>query len=253
MAQSKQLHGLTALVTGASNGIGAETAVALAGEGARVLMHYHSAHENAKQVLARVQEAGSDGELISCDLSSRRGVDQLIEALGDHPVDILINNAGSLIRRTKILDFDWELWNATMMLNLSSAFFLTQAVLRGMTERKRGFIVNVGSVAGRVGGGIGASAYAAAKGALTSLTKAMAREFGPQGIRVNGISPGTVDTNYHRNFSTQAMLDGVKAATPLGRLGTSEEIASVILFLCTPAASFVHGQMIEVNGGFYML
>jgi 3-oxoacyl-[acyl-carrier protein] reductase len=103
-----------------------------------------------------------------------------------------------------------------------------------------------------VGGGIGASAYAAAKGALTTLTHAMAKEFAPLGVRVNGVSPGTVDTNYHRQFSNEAMLAGVRAATPLGRLGTSEEVAEVILFLCSPASSFIHGQMIEVNGGFYM-
>lgn len=250
---AKQLEGTTALITGASNGIGAETAVALAREGAHAIVHYFSAKQNAESVLARIRESGGTGELIAGDLSTRSGVERFIAAMQGRAIDILVNNAGSLIRRTKILDLDWDLWDSTFMLNLSSAFFLSRAVLPGMLERKRGAIVNVGSVAGRVGGGIGASAYAAAKGALTTLTKAMAKEFAPQGVRVNGVSPGTIDTNYHRQFSTEAMLDGVRAATPLGRLGTAEEIAEVILFLCTEKASFLHGQMLEVNGGFYML
>ena len=247
------LHDTLALVTGASNGIGAETAVALAAEGSRVLIHFHSAKQNAEAVLERVRQAGGDGELIQGDLSVRMGVEKLAAAIESRPIDILVNNAGSLIRRTKILDLDWDLWESTMMLNLTSAFFLSKAVLGGMAKRKRGVIVNVGSVAGRVGGGIGASAYATAKGALCTLTKAMAKEFAPHGVRVNCVSPGTVDTNYHRQFSTEAMLEGVKAATPLGRLGSPEEIASVIVFLCGGGAAFVHGQTIEVNGGFYML
>jgi 3-oxoacyl-[acyl-carrier protein] reductase len=249
----KPLEGKTALVTGSSNGIGAETAVGLGREGAHVIVHYHSARQNAEAVLERVRAAGAGGEIIAADLSRREGVEQLAAFVEQRPLDILINNAGSLIRRTKILDLDWDLWDSTLMLNLTSAFFLGKAALRGMAQRKQGVIVNVGSVAGRVGGGIGASAYATAKGALTTLTKAMAKEFAPLGVRVNGVSPGTVDTNYHRQFSTEAMLEGVKAATPQGRLGTSEEIAGVIVFLCGDGAAFIHGQMIEVNGGFYML
>jgi 3-oxoacyl-[acyl-carrier protein] reductase len=247
------LQGRTALVTGSSNGIGAETAVALAREGAHVIIHYFSGKDSAEGVLARVRDAGGAGEIVSADLSRREGVEQLAAMVESRPIDILINNAGSLIRRTKILDMDWDLWESTMMLNLTSAFFLGKAALRGMAERNRGVIVNVGSVAGRIGGGIGASAYATAKGALTTLTKAMAKEFAPLGVRVNGVSPGTIDTNYHRQFSTAAMLEGVKAATPQARLGTSEEIAAVIVFLCGDGAAFIHGQMIEVNGGFYML
>jgi 3-oxoacyl-[acyl-carrier protein] reductase len=247
------LKGTKALVTGASNGIGAETAVALARQGASVLIHYNSAAERADEVLKRIREAGGDGETIAGDLSHRAGVEALSAAVKDRGVGILINNAGSLIRRTKILDLDWDLWESTMMLNLTSAFFLSRAVLPGMVARKSGVIVNVGSVAGRIGGGIGASAYATAKGGLTTLTKALAKEFAPHGIRVNGVSPGTIDTNYHRRFSTEAMLEGVRGATPQGRLGTSEEIADVIVYLCGAGAAFIHGQMIEVNGGFYML
>jgi 3-oxoacyl-[acyl-carrier protein] reductase len=122
-----------------------------------------------------------------------------------------------------------------------------------MIQQKRGFIVNISSVAARNGGGLGAMAYASAKAALSAMTKGVSKELAPQGIRVNTVSPGTVDTNYHRTFSTEQMLNNVRAATPVQRLGTSEEVADVIVFLCTEGARFIHGQAIEVNGGFLMV
>ena len=178
----------------------------------------------------------------------------MIEAVGrlDRPIDLLVNNAGSLIRRTPVLEFGEELWDQVLTLNLTSAFFIAQAVLRGMAERKSGVIVNVSSVGARTGGGIGALAYCAAKGAINTMTRGLAKEFGPHGIRVNAVSPGTVDTNYHRNFSTPAGLQSVAAATPLGRIGDAREIGEVIIFLCSAAASFIHGEIIEINGGFFM-
>jgi 3-oxoacyl-[acyl-carrier protein] reductase len=250
---ANSFKGMTALVTGASGGIGAATAVAFASRGAHVLAHYNRQEKEAAEVLARVQEAGSSGELLRADLSRMEGVRALAQEVNGRPIDILVNNAGSLLRRTRVLDFTEELWEEVMTLNLDSAFFLAQAVLRDMAERKRGFIVNVSSVAARNGGGLGALAYATAKGALSTMTKGLAKEFAPMGIRVNAVSPGTIDTNYHRTFSTDQMLNGVKAATPMGRLGTSEEIADVILFLCSPAARFIQGQVMEVNGGFLMV
>jgi len=121
-----------------------------------------------------------------------------------------------------------------------------------MAQRGSGVIVNVSSVAARNGGGLGALAYSAAKAALSTATKGLAKEFAPQGIRVNAVSPGTIDTDYHQTFSTAAMLDAVRATTPMGRLGTSEEVADVIVFLAGDAARFIQGQVIEVNGGFLM-
>lgn len=253
MSKQEEFQGLTALVTGSSNGIGAETAVAFAQRGAKVLIHYNSARDGAEGVLSRVREAGSDGEVFGADLSRIEGVHGFLNAISGRPIDILINNAGSLVQRTKFLDFTEELWNRVYMLNVTSAMLITQKVLPYMIEQKRGFVVNVSSVAARNGGGIGAMAYASAKAALSGMTKGLAKEFAPQGIRVNGISPGTVDTNFHRVFSTEQMLNNVRGMTPLGRLGLSEESADVIVFLCSEGARFVHGQMIEVNGGFLMV
>jgi 3-oxoacyl-[acyl-carrier protein] reductase len=121
-----------------------------------------------------------------------------------------------------------------------------------MIAKGRGFIVNVSSVAARNGGGIGALAYAAAKGALSTVTKGLAKEFACQGIRVNAVSPGTIETNYHVTFSNPRVLESVANATPAGRNGQPKEIADTILYLCSERASFIHGQVIEINGGFLM-
>jgi 3-oxoacyl-[acyl-carrier protein] reductase len=249
----KEFQSMTALITGSSNGIGAAAAIAFARRGARVLIHYLRARNEAERVLASVRDAGAEGEIFQADLSSRDGVHAFIAALQDRRVDILVNNAGSLIRRTRFLEMTEEYWEQIFMLNLTSAMLITKALVPRMIERQRGFIVNVSSVAARNGGGLGAMAYASAKAALSAMTKGLAKELAPHGIRVNAVSPGTVDTNYHRAFSTAQMLDAVKNATPLQRLGTAEEIADVIVFLCSHGARFIQGQAIEVNGGFLMV
>ena len=255
MPTKDEFSGMTALVTGASSGIGAEAAFGLACNGASVLVHYNSSLEGAQEVCARIRAVGGEASLLSGDLSCPEGVRQFtgrIEALG-RPVDILVNNAGTLLRRIRILDFTEQFWDEVITLNLKSAFFISQAVVPGMIERGRGCIINVSSLAALIGGGIGASVYATAKGGLSTMTKAFAREFAPHGIRVNAVSPGTIDTNYHRRFSTKEGLELVRAATPAGRIGTSTETAEVILFLCSDAARFIHGQVIEVNGGYCMV
>jgi len=140
-----------------------------------------------------------------------------------------------------------------MTLNVKSAWFIAQAVAPHMIERKRGIIVNVSSIAARTGGGIGAAIYAAAKAAVSTITKGLAKELAPHGIRVNAVSPGTVDNHFHEQFSTRPMLQGVVAATPAGTLGTNEEVADTILFLCSDAARYIHGQTIEINGGMFMV
>jgi len=246
---------MVALVTGASSGIGAETALAFGRRGAYTLVHYNRNRKGAEEVICRIRQAGGDGAVLQADLSCAQGVEELtglLKPLG-RPPDILVNNAGSLIRRTPVLEFTAELWEQVFTLNLTSAFFLAQSILPAMVETGRGFIVNVSSVAARNGGGIGALAYASAKAALSTMTKGLAKEFAPKGIRVNAVSPGTVDTNYHMTFSTKHVLEGVSAATPMGRLGNPEEIADLIVFLCSQNATFIQGQVIEINGGFLMV
>jgi NAD(P)-dependent dehydrogenase (short-subunit alcohol dehydrogenase family) len=140
-----------------------------------------------------------------------------------------------------------------MDLNLKSAMLATQAVAPAMIERKQGTVINIVSIAGRNGGGPGAGAYASAKGGLITLTKAQAKELAPHGIRVNAVSPGVIDTPFHEVFSTPEMIANFVKGIPLGRVGTSEEVANVIAFLASEAASYITGETIEVNGGQLML
>jgi len=249
-----EFAGKVALVTGASRGVGAATAIALARRGVRrVVIHYNSYREGADQTMAAVREAGAEAEAVQADLGRLEGIRQLIARLPEvaPEVDILVNNAGSLVRRARLLEFTDELFDEVMTLNFRSAWMITQAVVPAMLRKGSGVIVNVSSIAGRTGGGVGATVYAAAKAAITAMTKGLARELAPHGIRVNAISPGTVDNYFHQRFSTRQMLEAVIAQTPAGRLGTNEEMADVIVFLCSDAARYIHGQTIEINGGFY--
>lgn len=245
----------TALVTGASRGIGAATAVALARAGcARVAVHYGSSAEGAEKTAAAVREAGAEALLLGGDLATEAGIRDFVKALGAlaGEVDILVNNAGSLLQRAKLPEMDYELYNRVMDLNTKSVWFITQAVTPAMVERGSGVVVNLSSIAARNGGGPGATVYSAAKAAVAAMTKGMAKELAPRGVRVNAVSPGTVDNDFHAKFSTREVLDGVVKMTPQGRLSTNEDMAAVILFLCTDAACNVIGQTIEVNGGMYM-
>ena len=144
-------------------------------------------------------------------------------------------------------------WDEVIHLNLKSAMLAAQAVAPEMIVRKHGSVINVVSIAGRNGGGPGAGAYATAKGGLITLTKALAKEFAPYGIRVNAVSPGVIDTPFHEVFSTPEMIANFVKGIPMGRVGTSEEVANVIAFLASDAASYVTGETIEVNGGQLML
>ncbi|MBE0658074.1 MAG: SDR family oxidoreductase [Bryobacteraceae bacterium] len=251
-----EFTGKTALVTGASRGIGAATAIALAKIGCeRVLIHYCFEEAGARQTLAAVEAAGAKAELLFGDLASDAGLAAFLDSLEAFAggIDILINNAGSLVERAKLAEFTPALFDTVMCLNVKSVYFVTQLVAPGMAERGGGTIVNVSSIAARNGGGPGATVYAAAKAAVSAITKGLAKELAPMGIRVNAISPGTVDNDFHARFSTREILNAVSKATPQGRLSTNEDMADVAVFLCSGASRNVVGQTIEVNGGAFMI
>jgi 3-oxoacyl-[acyl-carrier protein] reductase len=253
---ANEFEGKTAFVTGASRGIGAATAVALARVGAaRVVIHYNSYREGAEATLAAIRAAGAEATAIQADLGEEAGIEACLAALAETApeVDFLINNAGSLVRRVAFAEYPGDLFDRVMRLNVKSAWRISQVIAPGMMARRRGVIVFVSSIAARNGGGPGATVYAAAKAAVSAMTKGLARELAPHGVRVNAISPGTVDNDFHRQFSTREMLDRVVAQTPLGRLATNEEMADVIVFLCSDASRYIIGQTIEINGGMYMI
>jgi 3-oxoacyl-[acyl-carrier protein] reductase len=243
-----EFRGKTALVTGASRGIGAAAAVALARSGvARVVIHYNSYAEGAGRTAAAVRATGAEAEAIRADLGSVEGIREFVKAMP--PAEIVVNNAGSLVRRARLAEMPEDIYDRVMNLNVKSAWAVTKAAAPHMIASGGGCIVNLSSIAARNGGGPGATVYAAAKAAVMTMTKGLARELAPHGIRVNAVSPGTVDNYFHEQFSSREILENVTRQTPAGRLATNEDIADVIVFLCSEGARYVHGQTIEVNGG----
>ena len=243
-----------ALITGASSGIGRATAEAMAREGARVGVNYCKNQAGAEQTAETIRKAGGEALVVHADVTRAAEVLAMVDAVRKEwgQIDILVNNAGDLIARRSLTDMTEEYWDQIMALNLKSVYLCVRAVWQEMAERKTGCIVNVSSIAGRNGGGPGAAAYAAAKGGLLTYTKGLAKELAPHGVRVNGIAPGVIATPYHERYSPGEVFQKFIANIPLRRAGTSEEIADVIVFLASPAARYITGETIEVNGGMLM-
>lgn len=249
------MSGRVAIVTGASTGIGRWAAIALAECGAAVVINYHRNQEGAEETKRLIKGKPRRAIIVQADVSTKAGAQTLVEStraqLG--PIDILVNNAGDLIQRCSLLDFSEETWDRVMNLNFKSVLLCSQAVMAEMMERRRGAIINVGSIAGHHGGGPGAAVYAAAKAGVMCLTKGLAKELATYGVRVNGVAPGVIETPFHERMSTPELLQQFVATIPMGRLGTAEECGRVIAFLASDAASYIHGEMIEINGGQLMV
>ena len=243
-----KLKGKTAIVTGGGRDIGRACVMALAEEGANVVINYHSSSKGADSAVAEIKAAGGDAAALQGDLTTQGGVDALVALAVDTfgGVDVLVNNTGGLVARKTVAETDLDHWNVVMNLNLTSAFLMVKACLPHM--RSGGAIINMASLAGRDGGGPGAVAYATSKGALITMTRGLAKELGPD-IRVNALNPGMIDTDFHNVFTKDAVRANVAAATPLKREGRPEEIGAVVSFLATDGASFINGACIDVNGG----
>ena len=246
------LKGMGVLVTGASSGIGSSAAVLFSRQDCYVGVHYFRTPEGAKKTLEQVKK-NSDGVLLRADVRDEKQVEQMVGQFADKAggIDILINNAGSLIDRqpfeTATLDYHEDIY-AT---NVRSIFLVTKAALPYL-KKSKGNIVNIGSVGGHTGGADGSGMYCSAKAAVATETIAMAKEFAKYGIRVNSVLPGFIETRFHEQFSTAERRKEVARQTPLGRNGTAEDVAKAILFLASDAASFITGEYIAVNGGLYM-
>ena len=247
------LTGRVALVTGAGVGIGRAIALALGKAGAFVGIHYHSSEQEAEQTLATLREQGGDGALLKADLSledeARSMVDHFI-VRAKH-LHILVNNAGSPVRLSKIEDCPTDLWRQAFDLNVHSAFFVTRQAIPYLRSSGHGSIINNLTLSVQTGGAGGAGPYAAAKGALQVLTRTLARELAPQ-VRVNAIMPGVIETRHHEVFSTAQRMEEYRKQTALGRNGTPEEVAQAVVFLAGDAASFITGALLDINGGRFL-
>ncbi len=245
----RSLQGETALVTGASRGIGAAVARALAARGADVCVHFHQARNAALEVVTECEGHGIHAVALQADLTRQDDVARLATSAGTAlgPVSVLVNNAG-IGNSDLAIDTTDEAFDRLLALHMKAPFALVRLVLPHMIRAKRGCIINMSSIWGLTGAA-GEAAYSAAKGGLIALTRALAKELGPSGIRVNAVAPGAVETDMLRGL-TDDDREALRRASPLGRLGTPEDIANAVAFLASQEASFITGQVISPNGGF---
>ncbi len=244
------LQNACALVTGAGQGIGKEIALALAREGCAVAVNDLYA-ERASAVVAAIGAAGGKAVVAEGNVAVGDAVKSMVETtvaqLGK--LDILVNNAG-MILKTPFWDITEKDWDTIMAVNLKSVFLCCQAAAPYMKAQKSGKIINIASVAGKVGGGLlGNTAYAASKAGVIAVTKGLARELGPYGVNVNAITPALTETDMTKDISSEKRAQ-IISNIPLGRPGKPEDIANAVLFLASPLASFVNAEIMDVDGGF---
>jgi 3-oxoacyl-[acyl-carrier protein] reductase len=244
--------GEVAWVTGSSTGIGRAVALKLAEQGYDVAVHYNRSEAKARKVAQRVEALGRDALLLRGDVADAEDVKRMARELDERfgSLGVLVNNAGSIVERATLEETAEELWDRTVGVNLKSAYLCSRAALPLMRRRGRGRIVNISSIAAKAGGG--SVAYAAAKGGVESLTRAMAKELAPEGILVNAVSPGRVATPFHDRFSSPESREEKAKSIPLGREGSAEEVAGVVAFLASPDATYLVGEVVAVNGGLLM-
>lgn len=244
------LENKVAIVPGGSRDIGKAVSLKLAACGARVAVNYFGNAASGEEVVEEITRAGGEAILVQGDMTRSADVEGLVgktrEAFGD-AIHILVNVVGGLGARKTLGEMDEEFFESILRLNLTSTFLTMKAVVPHMPAG--GSIVNFASQAGRDGGGPGASAYAASKGAVMTFTRGMAKEFGPSNIRVNCVCPGMIATTFHDTFTADEVRTKVAAGTPLRREGEAREVADLVAYLASDESSFVTGASIDINGG----
>ena len=244
------LKNKVAIVTGGTRDIGRSCSVKLAASGAKVVVNYCNNKAAGDETIAIIEKAGGTAILVKGDMTKKADVDNLIaetvKAFGND-IHVLVNNVGGLVARKKLAEMDEDFLNHVIALNVNSTFLATQAVVPHMPAGSS--IVNLASLAGRDGGGGGASAYSLAKGAVITFTRSMAKELGPQGIRVNALCPGMIDTTFHDTFTPDAARKNLEGNVPLRRQGLSDDCGDAVLYLASDSASYITGANLDINGG----
>ncbi|MBP5559306.1 MAG: 3-oxoacyl-ACP reductase FabG [Bacteroidales bacterium] len=244
-----RLTGKVAVVTGGSRDIGRAIALKLAKEGAKVCINYCHDESKAAETLEMISEAGGIAIAVKADVTKEQEVQALFKAVADAwgRIDVLVNNAGGIMGRKAIQDQDENWYNSLMDLNFKSCWLCTREVLKYMG--RGGSIVNISSQAARDGGGPGSSIYACGKAAMLCHTRAMAKELGPQGIRVNAICPGMINTYFHDTFTKPEGREALHRSAPLRREGEAPEVADLACYLASDESSYITGNGIDINGG----
>lgn len=242
------LNNSVALVTGGGRGIGRAIALELARSGAKVVVNYAGRADKAEETVQLIQEAGGEGIAVQADVSVAEDVDRLIQtAVNTYGrIDILVNNAG-ITRDTLLLRMKESDWDAVLDTNLKGVFLCTKAVSKGMMKQRSGAIINISSVVG-ITGNAGQANYAAAKAGILGFTKSIAKELSSRGIRVNAVAPGYISTDMTETLPEEVRKQ-ILEQVPLGRIGNPEDIAKTVVFLASPAASYITGQTLSVDGG----
>ena len=244
------LKNKVAIVTGGTRDIGRSCSVKLAASGAKVVVNYCNNKTAGDETIAIIEKAGGTAILVKGDMTKKADVDNLVaetvKAFGND-IHVLVNNVGGLVARKKLAEMDEDFLNHVMALNVNSTFLATQAVVPHMPSGSS--IVNLASLAGRDGGGGGASAYSISKGAVITFTRSMAKELGPQGIRVNALCPGMIDTTFHDTFTPDAARKNLEGNVPLRRQGLSDDCGDAVLYLASDSASYITGANLDINGG----
>lgn len=247
-----KLEEKVAVVTGGARDIGREVSLKLAKDGAKVVVNYFDNEDDADVTLKMIQDAGGEAIKIQGDMTKAADVKRLFDtaiSAFSGKVDIMVHVVGGLVARHQITEMEEKFWDFLMEVNAKSAFLVTREVVPHMSDG--GSIIYFSSQAARDGGGPGASAYAASKGAVMTFARAMAKELGPKNIRVNAVAPGMIATSFHDRFTKDEVRKRVAEGTPLKREGNANEVADLIAYLASDESSFLTGLNVDINGGLY--
>jgi 3-oxoacyl-[acyl-carrier protein] reductase len=251
---SFDIAGKIALVTGGARDIGGAISRELARNGADVVVNYAKSAAEAEATVRDIVALGRRATAVAADVTRKADVERLVaEALrfGNGRIDVLVNNAGGLVRRARLAELTEELVDQVLRLNFTSVVLTCQAVIPHMVRQGSGRVINISSIAGHNGGAPTTPHYGPAKAAVSDLARTLTKEFAGQGVTVNSVAPGVIQNRFHEVHTAPDAFAGMVKAIPMGRAGTNEEVAGVVAFLASPAASYITGEVIHVNGGLY--